>query len=398
VNTNAKKPIVYVSRDIERALGKKPTDDYFIVTNKTKYSDSISNLYPKNVILVDAGTLLDTYELLERPDVAEIIQKHDAEILVFQNTSRIERLVKEKGWTLLNPSAKTSKTIEEKISQVSWLGKLAHYLPPHKITTIEKISFNGERFILQFNHSHTGEGTFVIENEEHLSNLREKFPKRECRTVSYIDGSVYTVNTVVADNILVGNVSFQITGISPFTDLPLSTIGNDWKMPYIALKKSQGAEIEKIAREIGERLKSYDWLGLFGIDIIIEKTTGNIFLLEINARQPASTTFESQLQKKKGDGLTIFDAHIRAIRNETIDTKLQVIRDGAQIIQRITKDRNKNTLNINKEKLSKIGCEIITYDNVENNKDLVRITSPHGIMSTPNTLNEYGEIIASSLS
>ena len=398
MNTNPKKPIVYVSRDIERALGKTPTDDYFIVTNKTEYSGNIAKLYPKNIILIDAGTLLDTYELLERPDVAEIIQKHNAEILVFQNTSRIERLVKEKGWTLLNPSAETSKIIEEKISQVSWLGKLAQYLPPHKITTIEKISFTGERFILQFNHSHTGEGTFVIDNEEQLSDLREKFPKRECRTVSYIDGSVYTVNTVVADNILIGNVSFQITGISPFTDLPLSTIGNDWKIPYTALKKSQGAEIEKIAHEIGVHLKSYGWLGLFGIDIIIDKTTGNIFLLEINARQPASTTFESKLQKKKGDGLTIFEAHIRALCNETINTKLQVIRDGAQIIQRITNKRNKNTLNIAEEKLAEIGCEIITYDNTEKNKDLVRITSTHGIMSTPNTLNEYGEIIASSLS
>lgn len=358
----------------------------------------IASLYPDNVYLIEAETPLDTYELLEHSEVKGVIEKLGADIMVFQNTSRIERLVEERGWTLLNPSASLSKTVEEKISQIAWLGTLAQYLPPHEVTVLEKVTFTGERFVLQFNHSHTGEGTYVIESEEMLSTLREKFPKRECRTVAYIEGSVFTANVVVADQTLVGNISFQITGLPPFTDLPLSTIGNDWKFPYSGLTKVQGAYIEKIGKDIGAQLKKAGWRGLFGIDVILDDKTGDIYLLEINARQPASTTFESQLQKKAGDGLTTFDAHIRALHGETVTENLQRIRDGAQIVQRVTQMRKKETLRVNANMLASIGCDIVSYENTEFNKDLVRITSPHGIMSTPKTLNTHGQAIASSLS
>lgn len=398
MNTTPKKPLVYITRDIERALGTEPRGDYFIATNRTPHGETVAREYPDNVLLIGEKEMLDTYELLTHPEVQSFIEKRGADVVVFQNTSRIERLAEERGWTLLNPSASLSKTVEEKISQIEWLGELATYLPPHEVTTLEKVVFTDERFILQFNHSHTGEGTYLIDSETKLTDLRNTFPKRECRTVAYIEGPVFTANVVVADQTLVGNISFQITGLSPFTDLPLSTIGNDWKLPYTLLTKEQGAYIETMAQALGNRLRGAGWRGLFGIDVVLDEKTGKIYLLEINARQPASTTLESRLQKKTGDGLTVFDAHIRALRGEKLDVPLQKIKKGAQIVQRVTETRKKETLHVDRDTLTSIGCDIVSYENTELNKDLVRITTNEGIMSTPQTLNTHGQAIASSLS
>ena len=65
--------IIYVARDIERALGKVPEGDYFIITNKTPYSIDIHSKYPDNVYLINSPEILDTYELLLHPKIQKTI-------------------------------------------------------------------------------------------------------------------------------------------------------------------------------------------------------------------------------------------------------------------------------------------------------------------------------------
>ena len=42
--------IIYIARDIERALGKAPEGDYFIITNRTPYSEDIKNFIQKTFL------------------------------------------------------------------------------------------------------------------------------------------------------------------------------------------------------------------------------------------------------------------------------------------------------------------------------------------------------------
>lgn len=369
MKANLKSTVLYVTRDVERASSLEQKDGYFVISNKK-------------------GEGLDTYELLKSERVENFMKEHPTSgILVFQNNSRIERFCKEKNWKLLNPKAELSKRVEEKLSQIEWLGELSNLLPPHRIAKLKNIMWQGERFVLQFNHSHTGEGTFIIDSEESLGKLVRDFPDREARIVEYIDGPVFTVNVVVGDEILVGNISYQITGLQPFTDLSFSTIGNDWELPYKILKNSE--EVDKMAKNIGKKLKSDGWLGLFGIDVIQNQESGKIYLLEINARQPASTTFESELQKNAGSDLTTFEAHLHSLLGISLkNERLQKIKSGAQIVQRVTKKIKviENNLNNFVEK----GFKVITYNNTEYNKDLLRIQSTQSFMKDHNKLSDGG--------
>ena len=81
-NSNVKNAVVYITRDIERALGAEPSPSYFIVANDGPYARSIKEKYPDFVMLLESPCLagrqavpLDTFEMLEKEETAEFIEK-----------------------------------------------------------------------------------------------------------------------------------------------------------------------------------------------------------------------------------------------------------------------------------------------------------------------------------
>ena len=406
-----KNPIIYVTREIERATGLSlNTSGYFIISNFSPFAKSVTRT-KKNVLLIKENRLLDTWELLQHPKAKRFIKKIKGNIVVFKNTPQIEKICTENSWVLLNPSAELSNKVEEKISQIEWLGPLKKYLPKYTVLKCKNIPDflksqdnypRFQKFVLQFNRSHTGSGTFLIENEIQLNDLVKKFPEREARIAPYIQGPLFTNNNIVAkDNILLGNINYQITGLKPFTDNPFCTIGNDWELPHKLLNKKQILQYKKIATDVGIRLREHGWKGLFGIDVVINEKTGKLYLLEINCRQPASTTYESQLQYSKiclpagrqgnlKSAISTFEAHLLALLDTPLKNKQIIpLSTGAQIIQRVTK----SIPSLSEPKFYKADNRFtyIRYNNIKLDADLLRLQTTKGIMDQHNTLNHLGD-------
>ena len=110
----------------------------------------------------------------------------------------------------------------------------------------------------------------------------------------------------------------------------------------------QKEKYHKIATDVGEKLRQDGWKGLFGIDVILEEQTGKVYLLEINARQPASTTYESTLQqragckeqetnsKKQQTTISTFEAHLAALLDIDLDNaELTKIKTGLKVIKKL---------------------------------------------------------------
>lgn len=393
------KTCFYVTRDIERAIGiPLSTPFYFIISNSTPFSKTVAE-GQTNILLVESEGLLDTHELLNHKTTQDFIATNSADekpnILVFKNTSVIEKICAENNWHLLNPSAKLSQIIEEKITQVEWLGDLTKYLPPHKIQIAHDVVYDGTPFILQFNRAHTGLGTMLISSSKQLAEIQSKFPNRPVRITGFIEGPMLTSNNVVCtDKILIGNISYQITGAPPFTDNPFTTIGNDWALPHILLNDDLKAQYNSIATEIGDKLRESGWKGLFGIDVILDTAAQKLYLIEINARQPASTTYESILQEKN----TTFHAHLAALSDETT-VELTPITNGAQIIIRNSELMHGKTQDAIIQKLQDLNLDlnIIPYTNTDPGSDWIRIQTTQSLFTAHNTLNEMGNKIKSTL-
>lgn len=388
----SKRRLFYVCRDIERAIGVDLTlPNYYIITNYSEFSAKLAQQHP-NIILIKEKEQLDTRDLLAHNQTKNTIKTNDF-VLVFKSNALIKAQCQKNSWKLLNPDPKLADNVESKISQVKWLGSLVKYLPPHRIDVCGNVKWTGKPFILQFNHSHTGSGTFYIDSDKKLSDLKIKFSKREVRVTDFIKGPVFTNNNAVWGNkILNGNISYQITGLSPFTDNEFATIGNDWALPHKILLKKQILQYKKIATEIGKKLKKDGWKGLYGVDIIVDDKSEKLYLLEINARQPASTTCESLLQKLNNKhGVLTFEAHLASLLDIAPGKyKLVEISDGAQIVQRVTKKVSK--IQTPKIKDSAV-INIIEYKNTSPDSDLIRFQFSKGLMKEQGVLNTLGKKI-----
>ncbi len=391
------KSVVYVTRDLERALGLPlNTKGYFIISNYSAFAKQLVG-DKKNVLLVKNKEVLDTRELLENDQVIRFIKKvNNPQILVFKNTVQIEKICNDHGWKLLNPSAKLASTVEEKIAGTKWLGELAKFLPPHQIILGKDLIWSGEEYIIQFNRAHTGSGTILIKSEQEVQEIKTKFPEREVRVTKYIQGTSWTNNNVVwGEQVLCGNISFQITGMEPFTKLPFATVGNDWSLVKILTVK-QKEEYVEMATAIGKKLASEGWKGEFGIDVILEHGTGKLYLIEINARQPASTSCESWLQResrKNPKELTVFEAHLLALFGEQYQKqKLVLIKSGAQITQKIVSERKNEPKSFlkNIKKMQTKGWQVFVHDNAESEKDWIRMQTKESVMENDVGLNGFG--------
>ncbi len=395
------KPVLYVARDIERALGLSlPTDGFHIISNSSPYATTLVENIPDTITIVPRGIEdpLDTTDLLESVTAEKSINKQkNPHIVVFKNTLHIERITKAKKWNLINPPAALAREVEEKISQVRWLEEDASLLAEHTIAILKHVHFKNKPLVVKFNHSHTGEGTFLIRSESDLKKIAEKFPERDVRVTTFIEGPVFTLNAVVAkdtDETFLGNTSYQITGINPFTDLEFSTIGNDWSLPEKVLSSKQQQAIHDMARKVGSRLKNSGWKGLFGIDVIYDPAHDKMHLIEINSRQPASAVFESNLQRRVGNDMTIFEAHLCALLELPLKgAHIQKISGGSQIVQRVTQSGTKTVARDSIHKLRERGYYVAEYENTELNKELVRVQTAKNIMEKHNQLSHTGKEI-----
>ncbi len=393
-------PVIYITRDIERALGiPANTENYFIISNFTNFAKQVSE-NKKNVLLINEDEQLDTWQLMQHEETKKFIDKiKEPNILVFKSTKKIERICEENKWNLLNPKSELANKIEEKISQVEWLDNLTSLLPPHEIKDCKDIEWKDKPFILQFNRAHTGSGTILIDDENKLSEIKQKFPDRPARITEYIEGPIFTSNNVVTKNkTLVGNISYQITGLDPFTDNKFATIGNDWGLADKILTEGQKKQWTEMVDKIGKKMRADGWRGLFGIDVVVEEKTGKLFLIEINARQPASSTYESQLQSTIEDRrstINIFEAHLASLLDVDKEVKeLKKIDIGAQIIL-----RNMEHGTWNMEQITKLqNLKTIRYENTRPGSELLRIQSNKSIMTNHNEFNDLGEKIKNTLS
>lgn len=387
--------VVYVTRDIERALGV-PTDtpSFYIISNATEFA-KIASFDAKNVSLIESEILLDTWQLLEHDETKQFLENIDnPNIVVFKNTPKIERICREHNWNLLNPSAELANTIEEKISQVEWLGDLTSYLPEHKIQILKEVAWNDEVFILQFNRAHTGSGTVLIDSKQKLEALQQQFPERPVRITSYIKGPVFTSNNVVGkDKDLMGNISYQITGLTPFTTLPFATVGNDFGVVSKLLSEKHQDTLANMVFAISEKLKASGWKGLFGVDVVLDTKNDKLYLIEINARQPASTSFESWRQGED----TMMQAHLMALLDQSLkDFFVMNVGSGGQIVMRVGDQLSAVSCQV-VDALRECELKVIQYDNTKSESDLLRIQSTENLMSGHGILNETGKKIVEIL-
>jgi hypothetical protein len=309
--------IFYVTPDVERAIGLENLFPNFhiICLYKNEIIDYMRRSKVKVFCLEERRDKSEKNRyrysnyILTHPLVQQYIQEQNGQrngyLMFFKIAPNIERSAKEMGFSILNTSAKLNAQFELKLSQYFELSKLPIDIPKMIISTFKEAEYTllqqklGHQFIVQYDRGHTGGGTRLVSSPEVFSALQRKFPDRKVRFAEIINGDPYTLNACITRHgICWGALSRQLTGISESTAERFATVGNDFYFPKYLSDQARN-NINICTTIVGEHMQKAGFKGLFGIDVIIEKKTNKTYVIEINARQPASISFFTKLQLLK---------------------------------------------------------------------------------------------------
>ncbi len=312
METQINGPIFYLCNDPERALGLEDLiKNFHIICIDSPPFIKLARMKGINIYsLAEAKknvnpTYRSSSQLLKDKKVLKYINSNTPKgqkthIMVFKISLEIEELCKKLNYKILNTTSALNKKFELKISQYNSLNNMSRSFPKTIISTLNKTTYSelnkklGEKFVIQYNRGHTGNSTVFITNEKEYKEERIKFPNRLARIAQYIEGEIYTLNLCITRfGMLYGGLSYQITGMKGLTSKQGGTVGNDWLYPQKLLKKTQ-IQLQDIVNKIQDNMFKSGYRGLLGIDIVVTRTN-KIYLLEINARQPASTSMHTKL-------------------------------------------------------------------------------------------------------
>lgn len=298
----------YLTRDIERALGLEDliSSYHVAVINNSPILELVRKNNVSVFSLAEHTTNLpaSSYRLLKSDSFQNYLQTINSDtryLQTFKVSGAFQRFAEQQKFRVMNTSSALNRLFEDKVSQSKQLLASGVKVPNQEVVVLGSSSFNdmkskyGDLFVLQFNRGHSGNATYFIDSEALWSELAGKYPQREARISQFISGPTYTLNGVITKHgVYLGGLSLQITGIKELSLEKGATVGNDF-LCREGFKETTLTEIIAQAERIGNYMHSLGYLGMFGIDLII--SNGSPYIVEINARQPASIPYYTKIQR-----------------------------------------------------------------------------------------------------
>lgn len=170
------------------------------------------------------------------------------------------------------------------------------YLPLRQARYSELASELGAKFVVQKDNSAAGHGTAVIRSGEDLAAAGRLLGDAFIWAASWAGSLSFNVNAVATgQGVLVGFPSVQIVGQPVLCGAPCGHGGNDFtaarQTPHEIL-----TDIREQTRRIGGWIEVRGYRGLFGLDFVLEETSGRPVAVDLNPRWQGSTSLQSQAE------------------------------------------------------------------------------------------------------
>ncbi len=351
-------PIFFVTPEIHWALGLEAyLPNYHIicledhplidlVSQQTKVF-CLQKQSPELKVPKNTGHLLKNQLVVDY--IAQQSQGNQPGVMYFKPLPQIDQICERAGYLQIGNQAKVARQFEDKI-RLADLGKKDSELKlmPAEIKLLQEVKFSQLKTpaVIQFSRGWAGKSSFIIREAEDLQKLQAKFGNIKVKISPYLSGTTYLNNAcVVNGQVLQSPPALQINRPHPeFSASPLATCGRSW--PATGLHEEQLAEMQKVTNRVGETMHASGYQGYFGLDFLVEENSGEVYLLEINARLTASTSFYTQLEINSNATPLLFyhllswlPSHKNVILNlfqdpEEIRMRLNMQITGSQLILR----------------------------------------------------------------
>ncbi len=245
--------------------------------------------------------------------------------------------------TVLNADAKTSRSFENKILFWKLLEENSIHNPSRGELRVSPDNLKGAGWkfgwplVVQSSLGIAGAGTEFLDENEVRGFARDSLNKKVLVS-EYIKGKTVTLNAVVSgEKVVVGEPFLQITGEGNLNANIGGTGGNDYGVE-LNLSQDQKGEIISVTKKVGRLMKEKGFKGLFGLDFIVDGN-GEIFLIECNARPPASVPTYTQIESQT-DVVSLLGLHLLEFLDIPfgVEENPQFALEGSKLILRNTED------------------------------------------------------------
>lgn len=237
--------------------------------------------------------------IVSHPKVQAFINQYKSPaILSYKGIEKISKLCKEKGWIYLNPQESVSSKLFEDKTQFRRLFPIKSLLPrsldlPAKDFSYKEIvSKLGKKFVIQDPNSSGGKGTYFVKNRKDYrsvyKNIANLNNKNKLYLISeFIEGLPASVIGVATRwGSFSSSLQIQLQDI-PSTNTKSNNSGvfngHDWTASQTISKKLQ-SDAKRSITKLGEIMYAEGFRGFFGIDVIINQKTDQLYVIECNPR------------------------------------------------------------------------------------------------------------------
>lgn len=240
--------------------------------------------------------------LLTNPLVRDHIASHTPagavpQILLAFFNEESERICSEAGYELIMPSHQLRERLDSKMVTTRIGNEAGVASVPNLLTTItgydDLIEQStkaglGTDLVLQTAYGNSGETTYFVQSREDFDRVARNVTGTlatapEVKVMKRINHVPLAVDAIVMPGgTAVGPILSEVTGHQELTEYAGGWSGNELS-PDIMTPATRAKGVEMV-RRFGDRLAEEGYLGTFGIDLLVDTDTGDVYLGEMNPR------------------------------------------------------------------------------------------------------------------
>ncbi len=319
--------------NITNLINSLPYDFYFLVVDK--YLDinlpMVDNFYTLSAESLsielrqkNSGCLLNHPKTIKYITERSIKKRRKVAIIPFKPSAKIDYLCQLYQWIQISNSGKINRILEDKIKFTKLCQDYKIETIPNFITKFNQQSFSqaqkkfGKTLVIQTHFGWAGNSSHLTNDWQQIS--AKIIPETLVKYTPYLPGYTLINNCCLTYRGLIQSPpGFQYTGIKPFTQNPLATVGRQWPSNSPLEINQQVIEKTIVFSKILTDLK---YKGFFGLDYLVHNN--RLYLLECNPRLTASFAFYTYLELNQN--LTpLFFYHILEFLN--IDYPLDIAKE-----------------------------------------------------------------------
>jgi len=266
---------------------------------------------------------LNSLALLEHVAVRDYLSnlEEEAGLFVYKSSERIEKVVDRLGFRLLSNRSAVRDMFEDKW-KLREMGRamgmplidgdqlLIDELDDKRFGEYQRLW--GEKLVLQITDYSKGGGvgTFFVKNTEELGEFlgfveRRRLVGRDLRRVNvtrFIEGeSASVTGCVTRYGVLTGVLQRQAVDIREVVGYKGRSgvwCGHDWGGRYAPSLQHKATTL---VRQIGEIMASKGYKGIYGVDLVVNRETEEVVMIEINSRYTGAFPVYSMMQQQAGE-------------------------------------------------------------------------------------------------